>query len=372
MTETAPPRPTLRQRWHRLRTSPRFPFVLFFGLLVAGSLSQIYCYWWDVRIERMVVRNQGSVERINVYPPWIRKYLGHQFVRRFEPIRSVRLRFAMPERIERRHDDLQLLRGAFFLRELDLFGELSSDDAKHLRYLTVLKTARVWGDPELVLDGVEQLPKLTALELPFELSTDPSIYRRVAAIPQLERLSCWFKDGAGRSPNVEAGFRELAQSRSLHRLEARLGDEVQLFALTNLLPDGSPPLPQLRELCIGGSRRLTGRSLANLKQLLSLIHLDLSYAEIADKKMAPLKELPYLRTLYLEGNPEITDEAVAVLASMHNLQSLNVKRTNISKAGLLRLAALPRLRCLRAHPGGPEARAELRHRLPAGCELDTN
>jgi hypothetical protein len=60
-------------------------------LLISGVLSQVYYYWWDVRIERMLNRNQGSADKAAVYPYWMRKYLGHKFVRRFEPIECARL-----------------------------------------------------------------------------------------------------------------------------------------------------------------------------------------------------------------------------------------------------------------------------------------
>ena len=382
MTDTTPLRLTLRQRWHRLRTSPRFPFVLFFGLLLAGGLSQVYCFWWDVRIERMLVRNKGTIDRIRVYPPWVRKYLGHSLISRFEPIRAVRMRYDMPESLDARPDDLRLLRGALFLRSLDIFGALSADDSRHLSRLTELRTAHFGSDPEWALDGVEKLPKLTSLQLSFPGWTDPAVYQRVASMPQLERFSFFVGDPALGHENITLGLRELAQSPSLYRLEARLGNGAQLLALTSHLPDGSPPLPELHELCLRGSGGVAEYDLVKLKQLPNLIHLDLSYTNAMHlgldklKKELPhlrtLKELPHLRTLYLEGCRDITDEGAAILASMHNLQSLNVKQTGISPAGLLRLATLPRLRCLRATTWERPFRDELRKRLPARCELDTH
>ncbi|MBC8117757.1 MAG: hypothetical protein H7062_25485, partial [Candidatus Saccharimonas sp.] len=68
MTNESPPRLTLRQRWYRLRSLPRFPFVVFFGLLIAGGLSQVYCYWWGVRIQRVVDRNNGRIDRVDLLP----------------------------------------------------------------------------------------------------------------------------------------------------------------------------------------------------------------------------------------------------------------------------------------------------------------
>lgn len=370
MTQATSARPTLRQRWHRLRTSPRFPLLLLLGLLIAGLLSQVYYFWWDLRIERMLIRNNGYVNRIHVYPQRMKKYLGDTFVSRFEPIEMASLRFDVPHGADHRPDDLQLFRGALFLRELSLSGKLTDNDVSHLKRLRQLKTVHCWSGAESAIDGLVTLPNLTYLSFTFEDAPDPTVFQKVATMPQLERLSVHLGSRGHGLKTVE-GMRQLAESQSLYRLDIQLNND-EFLALTNPLPDGSQPLPSLAELRLSGSNNGTRRSLDNLKHLPDLIHLDLSYWELTDADLLPLKQLPHLRTLYVEANPGITDKGAAFLASMRNLQSVNVKNTNVSNEGLFRLATLPRLRCLRAYPQAHEGRVELRKRLPAGCQLDTN
>lgn len=368
-----PPLPnwSLLQRWHRLRTSPRFPYLLFLGLLIAGGLSQVYGYWWDVRITRMLARCNGSAERIPIYPQWARKYLGGQFVAHFEPIRRVHLVRHRLSRNDARPEDLLLLRGAFFLRELYLYGPLKDGDVKHLKCLTQLRTVTCSGHPESAIDGVEHLPNLTCLYLHYLRSANATLFKQLASIPKLESLHISFNDRHGSSKNVAEGIRELAKSQTLRRLECQLFDD-EFLALTSVLPDGSPPLPELLEVRQSNSAgsALTDRGLANLGNLPNLIHLDVRWSKVTDQGLVQLRELPFLRTLYLENCVGITDEGAAILATMHGLESLNVSRTSISREGVLRVATLPRLRCLHETYYGPEMRAKLRQTLPAGCKLN--
>ena len=368
---------TLRQRWHRLRTPPRLPYLLFFGLLVAGRLAQVYCYWWDVRITRMLDRCNGSVERVRFYPPWVRKSLGDPFVSHFEPIWRVHLSRYVPQNNEvarRGHDarpsDLRLLRGTLFLRELTLYGPLSDGDVKHLKCLTQLRTLTCSGHPESAIDGVEHLPNLTCLHLHYLRSANATLFKQLASMPKLESLHISFNDRHDPSKNVAEGMRELAKSQTLRRLEGQLFDD-EFLALTSVLPDGSPPLPELREVRQSNSQSslLTDRGLANLRNLPSLLHLDLRWSKVTDQGLTQLKELPFLRTLYLGDCAGITDEGAAILATMPGLESLNISQTKITPAGVLRVATLPRLRCLRATYYGPEVRDQLRQTLPVGCEL---
>jgi Leucine Rich repeat len=370
MSDITRPRLTFRQRWHRLRTSSRFPFLLFFGLLVAGGFSQVYCYRWDVRLERMLARCNGSAQRIQIYPPWIRKYLGHPFVSHFEPICKAHLcRYTLHDN-DARADDLQLLRGAFFLRELTLFGQLDDSDVKRLKCLTQLTTVHCSGNPDPAVDGVKDLPNLTCLHLHYLQSADARLFKKLAAMPKLESLHLSVHDRARNPGIVIAGMRELAKSQTLRRLEAQLSDD-EFLALTSLLPDGRPPLPRLLEVRQSNAfgSLLTDRGLANLGNLPSLIHLDVRYSKITDQGLTQLRDLPFLRTLYLENCFGITDEGAEILATMHRLESLNVSQTRISRDGLLHVATLPRLRCLRATYYDQETRSKLLQILPADCEL---
>lgn len=366
------PKRTLLQRWHRLRTSPRFPYLLFFGLLVAGGLSQVYCYWWGVRVEQMLVRHKGYAERFAIFPQWTRTNFGAKYIKPLEPIHRVRFSPEMSLTQAPTANDLRWLRGSLYLRELHLTGRLSSEACQQLGCLTQLKTVYLWAPSDGALEALERLPALTTLTLPFDESIDPAIYQRVARMPRLERLNFWMTENTRGRPSVVSALQNLAASQSLRRLEGRLNGDEQLLVLTTPLPDGSPPLPELRELRLRGSGWLTDRGLVNLGSLPSLIHLDVMNSQITDQGLAQLKGLPFLRTLYVEACPRITDEGAAILASMHKLESLNVLRTNITKDGVLRLAALPRLRCLRQSYREQEMLAKLRQTLPAGCKLYTD
>lgn len=369
------PRLTWLQRWRRIWMSRWFPLWLFLGLLVFGTLSQLYYFWWDVRIEEMVVRSKGSVTRIRFYPQWLKKYLGQKFVSRFEPIESVAL-YRETARgkggAEVRPDDLQLLRWAFFLNELHLQGTPADNDAIHLQRLTQLRTVRCWYQPESTLKALAKLRGVTAVGLVFDEDPDPQVFTLLAKMPRLQRFELYIGGRGGRDhgPKAAEGLKELARSQSLYRLHTALTSD-EFLAITSPLPDGSPPFPSLTELRVARSVRVPGKSLDNLKNLPNLVHLDLSTWRISDDDLEHLRHLPYLRTLYLEDISPITNKGAEILTSMRNLQSLNVKGTSITSEGLYRLATLPRLRCLRCHPG-LEVGVELRKRLPAGCELDTN
>ena len=315
----------------------------------------------------MLARCNGSAVRIRFYPPWVRKTLGNRFVSHFEPIRNVHLSRRTGKN-KPRPDDLRLLRGALFLRELTLYGQLDDDDVKHLKCLTQLTTIHCSGHPEWAIEGVKDLPHLTCLHLHYLRSDDALWFQQLASMPKLESLHFSFKD---RTRNAIEGMRELAKSKSLRRLEAQLFDD-EFLALTSLLPDGSPPLPELREVRQSNSAGsvISDRGLANLGNLPSLIHLDVRWSKVTDQGLVQLKELPFLRTLYLENCIGITDEGAAILATMPGLESLNISQTKITPAGVLRVAALPRLRCLRETYHEAEMRAKLRQTLPAGCELN--
>jgi hypothetical protein len=360
---------TLGQRWHRLRTSRRFPLMLLLGILFLGALAQVYYYWWAVRIERMLNRNQGRSIKMDIYPGTIKKYLGQKFVGRFEPIQRVYVYFRpATERTGYTHD-LALLRGALFLEEMQISGPLTEDDVLHLKQLTTLQRVHAWDDSKSVIEGVHQLPQLELLNVLFQNRPDPVVFQQIAAMPRLEKLRT-FWPGRGHAQSTVEGMRALATSQSLYQLETRL-ENNEFLALTDLLPDGSPPLPELRELRIQNSN-VALASMDNLKNLPDLIHLDMTGWKISHEHLIPLRQLRHLRTLYLEENRKLTDAAVDILISLPNLQSLNVKQTAITDEGLVRLATIRRLRCLRAHPRTAAARIAIRQQLPADCEFDTN
>ena len=354
---------TLLQRWHRLRTSPRFPYLLFFGLLVAGGLSQVYCYWWGVRLQRVLDRNYGGAQRVNLLPAWMKQVLGKHALP-LEPVRSFMLYPDAGYNGKISGDDLRVLRGTLFLRELVIGGGISPEAREQLGRLTQLRSLHFRQSSVAAADAAvfAKLPRLESLSLSYASSLSPEVYKRLAEMPRLKRLALSPDGGDGEA------IRELSRSQSLRRLEGKFGGDEPLLAVTRLLPDGHPPLPNLRELCLSESH-LSNAGLVNLKHLPSLVHLDLSQTKVTDAGLVHLKSLPFLRTLYLAGN-KITDKGAATLASMPNLESLNLNMANLTEQGVLQLASLPRLRRLRITYVSPEVLDKLRQRLPPGCKID--
>ena len=364
MTAATTPRLTLRQRWQRLRTSPRFPFVLFFGLLVAGGLSQVYCYWWGVRIQRVVARNIGNISRGDLFPVWMKQSLG-KYLEPLEPIRAVHLWVGNSTDRTNAGDDLRILRGTLFLRELLLVGNGSSspESREQLGCLTQLRTLRLPVSHVTLADVavVSKLPRLETLMLAGNV-IGLDVYRQLAEMSQLKNLTIT-PFGA---ENI-SGLRELARSQSLLRLEGSFGGDKLLLAVTDRLPDGGSPLPNLRELRLRQSN-ITNDGLANLRNLTGLSHLDLSQTKVTSEGLLHLKSLPNLKTLYL-AHCSITYQGAVVMAAMHNLESLNIESTSLSEESLMKLASLPRLRRFRITYASHEILSKVQHRLPPGCKF---
>jgi len=188
------------------------------------------------------------------------------------------------------------------------------------------------------------------------------VYRQLAEMPQLKNLTIT----PFGSENI-SGLRELARSQSLLRLEGTFGGDQLLLALTDRLPGGDSPLPNLRELRLSQSH-ITNDGLANLRNLTCLSHLDLSQTKVTSEGLAHLKSLPNLKTLYLANCP-LTPEGATVLAEMQNIESLNIESRNMSEESLMKIASLPRLRRFRINYAQPAIVSKVQHRLPAGCKF---
>ena len=96
--------------------------------------------------------------------------------------------------------------------------------------------------------------------------------------------------------------------------------------------------------------RLLGTSvndatLASLKDVASLVDLNLATTKITDKGLKPLKGLTNLRRLHLELTA-VTDAGLANLKPLRNLTYLNLYGTAVTDAGLEHLKGLRYLRSL--------------------------
>lgn len=356
------------QRWHRLRTSPRFPFVLFLGLLVAGGLFQVYCYWWGVRIQRAMIRTGGSVQRMNIYPNSLKALLPPNWLDPMEPIVAASIFNQKPMSVQ----EMSLLEGLPFLRSLSLGRELSFDGWLHIGNLKHLEEVQINYWNRFVLDAdLERLSRLKHLNQVFfnGATIEFSGLRHLAALSHLESItmsSCSpLDDKTDHQP-----LSEFASSASLKQLGfAQCSGNIdrQLLAMTSSLPEGTAPLPNLRILKLNLTR-ITDAGLANLKYLSSLVHLDLSETKVTSEGLRQLKSLPNLKTLYL-AHCSLSQKEVAVLAEMHNLESLNIESASLSEESLMQLASLPRLRRFRITYAHPSVLSKVQHRLPPGCKF---
>lgn len=90
---------------------------------------------------------------------------------------------------------------------------------------------------------------------------------------------------------------------------------------------------------------VTDSSLAPLKNIPSLIHVNLANTKITDAGLANISGLVDLQRLHLEKTP-ITDNGLAHLKSLVNLRYLNLYGTSVSDEGLESLKGLVNLKSL--------------------------
>lgn len=89
----------------------------------------------------------------------------------------------------------------------------------------------------------------------------------------------------------------------------------------------------------------TGEIIALLKNVPSLVELNLAGQKVTDKDLENLAPLSNLMRLHLEGT-EITDAGLAHLKGLTNLRYLNLYNTQVSDAGLEHLKGLKNLKNL--------------------------
>ncbi|MBC8117758.1 MAG: hypothetical protein H7062_25490 [Candidatus Saccharimonas sp.] len=381
MTEDVPPRLTLRQRWHRLRTSPRFPFVLFLGLFALGGLWQAYSYWWGVRIHNMAARHGGSAQTRKVYPHWLTDRIGWRNLQPLEPINNLRLQSPSPILAS----DIALLEGLWELNQFSCWGPIEPNGWRHLSRLRGLKYLSMsgshWCVHEADFEQIARLPKLERMNL-NEVAIESRGLRHLARHPALLQLVLQTVPESSGSidatpielekspPQVLGAFdvaslREFAAQPTLVELELLnspgFGD-AHLLALTSILPDGTKPLPSLKNLTLHKAS-LTRDGLRHLANLRSLECLELDFTGLGDGGLRFLKYNPTIQQLDVHGT-RIGDSDVETMLTMPALATVHVNRTRITERGLKQLATHPHLKCL--YVGGDVSMttvAELRARV---------
>lgn len=187
------------------------------------------------------------------------------------------------------------------------------------------------------LHHIGRLKSLNTLQLVNCQLSEPGL-SQLETMPMLKVLV--YEHGL---PLSKALLREMAGLKNIESIILSI-DDAGLVTLCQPLPDGSPALPNLKQLTLHYSH-IKGTSLSGLASLPELTHLTLSETKVDDQALRQLEPATKLRQLYLAHCP-ITDEGCQSLAKLPRLESLHLGATNITIDGVRQLTGLPRLRQL--------------------------
>ncbi|MBW3543863.1 MAG: hypothetical protein KY476_26745 [Planctomycetes bacterium] len=176
---------------------------------------------------------------------------------------------------------------------------------------------------------------------------------------------------------------DLALLSGLDRLHTL---NLELTSITNEGLKHLASLERLETLKLGGSEKLSGAALAQLKDLRTLAELDLDSLKIDDASLqhladlsslkhlnlsrtpidgsglAHLVDLPRLKELFLHGS-NVTDESLQHVAAMTRLEMLCVDETPVTEAGLESIGRLYELEMLHVATNSPISPAALQEHL---------
>jgi internalin A len=199
-------------------------------------------------------------------------------------------------------------------------------------------------------------PSLKMVHLPDTVSDEG--LRILVTFPALEMV-----DLSSCSNLTEAGFRELAKSRTIRTLvlPQRMTDEgmKQLAGLASL------------QRIYLSNTEVSDQGIAALKDHASLEELFLSRS-VTNACIPALAAMPALRNLELRTD-KITAEGLGGLNASRSLRALNLNRLNVDESGIKALGKLTQLEQLSIYnPGLSPAQVEtLKAALPK-CNINTN
>ena len=157
--------------------------------------------------------------------------------------------------------------------------------------------------------------------------------RQILALATLSMLA------AGMVPGIthaqEKGKRSEAENKAIAEIRKLGGSVMELAQNDNRLVVAY-------HLTDG---KVTDKFLAPLKNLKSIVHLNLRGTEISDDGLKQLSGLITLERLHLE-NTKIGDKGLEQLKGLSNLKYLNVYGTQVSDAGVDSIVALKNLKKL--------------------------
>jgi len=144
------------------------------------------------------------------------------------------------------------------------------------------------------------------------------------------------KPAASPGPALPADFKPSAAEQKAVAALAQKGIDLRPIAANSNWREGN-----LRLLGTG----VTDSVIAQLKDVASLVDLNLANTKVTDAGLAHLKNLTNLTRLHLELTA-VTDAGLAHLKPLQNLNYLNLYGTKVSDAGLDQLTGLKQLRSL--------------------------
>jgi mono/diheme cytochrome c family protein len=146
--------------------------------------------------------------------------------------------------------------------------------------------------------------------------------------------------------------RPLAQNCNWHEANLRGNTNSADAALAQL-----KDVTTLMELNLSGNK-FSDASAANLKPLVNVTHLHLEHTPITDAGLANVKDMPHLTYLNL-FDTGITDAGLEHLTGLTNLQNLHLWETKVTDAGVANLQkALPKCNIVRGADLAPVAKTD--------------
>ena len=175
---------------------------------------------------------------------------------------------------------------------------------------------------------------------------------------QTDLIKKWIDGGAewpeGLTLGAEGGAEKVASAPAADEFAGLVPAEngaAEQEAIRKLAGLGIsvPPIPQnlqWKEATIRPQDpNKMGEALAELKNIPSLVDLNLANLKLKDEDVKHISSLSNLLRLHLENNP-ITDEGVAHIKGLTNLRYLNLYNTQVSDAGLDHLKGMSKLASL--------------------------
>ncbi|MGZ4973049.1 MAG: c-type cytochrome domain-containing protein [Limisphaerales bacterium] len=181
--------------------------------------------------------------------------------------------------------------------------------------------------------------------------TDKPASAEPAKLPDVKSSPAELK-AIAKLDTMGISVRPIAQNCNWHEANLRGYTNAADGALTQL-----KDVTTLMDLNLSGTK-FSDASAANLKPLVNLTHLHLEHTSITDGGLANVKDMVHLGYLNL-FDTSITDAGLDHLTGLTNLQNLHLWETKVTDAGVAKLQkALPKCSIIRGVELAPVAKVE--------------